>query len=86
MTISRDGKIPPTIQVECPNCGLITSIPMKFSDGATIDYEGLCTGSTRPPEVLCRTSILITFTIPEESDRSPRSQVHDPKRQAGPGS
>ena len=52
-----------------PNCGLVTSIPTKFSDGDAIDYEGMCTGSirdpSRPSDTLCKTSILITFTIPE---------------------
>jgi len=75
MTISEDGKIPPTIQVECPNCGLVTSIPMKFSDGPTIDYEGMCTGSIRgkgmPSPTLCKTTILITYSIPGESDHGP---------------
>ncbi len=67
--ISEDGNIPPSIQVECPNCGRVTSVPVKFSDGATIDYEGMCTGSIRAhtQETLCKTSILITYTIPEES-------------------
>ena len=71
MTISEDGQIPPTIQVECPNCGLVTSIPMKFSEGATIDYDGMCTGSIRTSghQTLCKTAILITYTIPEEPDR-----------------
>ncbi len=75
MTISKDGEIPPTIQVECPNCGRVSSIPMKYADGATIDYEGTCTGSIRvtgrPLPTLCKTAILITYSIPEESDRGP---------------
>ena len=75
MTISEDGNIPSTIQVECPNCGRVTSIPMKFSDGPTIDYQGMCTGSIRVKgqlsPTLCKTAILITYTIPEESDRGP---------------
>ena len=75
MTISEDGEIPPTIQVECPNCGQVSSIPMKYADGATIDYEGTCTGSIRvkgqPSPTLCKTAILITYSIPEESDRGP---------------
>ena len=68
MTISEDGNIPPAIQVECPNCGRITSIPVKFSDGPTIDYEGICTGTIRAQarEAPCKTSILITYTIPED--------------------
>ncbi len=73
--ISQDGKIPPAIQVECPNCGRISSIPMKYTDGATIDYEGICTGSIRakgqPSPTLFKTAILITYTIPEELDRGP---------------
>ncbi len=73
MTISEDGNIPSIIQTECPNCGWLTAIPVKFSDGPTIDYEGMCTGSIRAsaPETLCKTKILITYTIPEESDRGP---------------
>jgi|AP95_1055475.scaffolds.fasta_scaffold09858_3 hypothetical protein len=75
MTISEDGKIPPTIPVKCPNCGRVSSIPMKYADGATIDYEGTCTGSIRakgqPSPTLCNTAILVTYTIPEASDRGP---------------
>ncbi len=75
MTISEDGEIPPTIEVECPNCGRVSSIPMKYTNGATIDYEGMCTGSirvtARPAPTPCKTTILITCTIPEESDRRP---------------
>ena len=71
VVISRDGQIPPTIQVECLNCGLVTSIPMKYSDGATFDYEGTCTGRLRPTVGLCRTSLLITVTIPEELVNAP---------------
>ena len=66
--ISRDGKIPPTIQVECPNCGLVTSIALQHSDGATIDYEGTCTGKFRSPVGLCKTLLLLTVTIPKEED------------------
>ncbi len=75
MTISEDGQIPPTIPVKCPNCGQVTSIPMKYADGSTIDYEGTCTGSIRvtgrTAPTLCKTRILITYTISEESDRGP---------------
>ncbi len=75
MTISEDGKTPPTIPVKCPNCGQVLSIPMKYAHGATIDYEGICTGSIRvtgqPSPTICKTAILITFTIPDASDRGP---------------
>ena len=75
MTISKDGQIPPTIPVKCPNCGRVSSIPMKYAHGATIDYEGMCTGSIRvtgrSAPTPCKTTILITYTIPEESDRGP---------------
>ncbi len=73
MTISEDGKIPPTIPVKCPNCGRVSSIGLKYSDGATLDYEGTCTGSisASAPERFCNTAILITYTIPEEPDRDP---------------
>ena len=67
MTISEDGQIPPTIPVKCPNCGQVSSIPMKYADGATIDYEGTCTGTIRASarERFCNAEILITYTIPE---------------------
>ena len=64
VTISRDGKIPPTIEVKCPNCGTVTSIALRYSNAATIDYEGTCTGILKPPGP-CKTSLLITVTIPE---------------------
>ena len=73
MTISEDGQIPPTIPVKCPNSGQVSSIPLKYADGATIDYEGTCTGTIRAsaPERFCNAEILITYTIPEEPDRGP---------------
>lgn len=66
MTISEDGKIPPAIQVECPNCGRTASISLKYSEGATIDYAGTCMGTLRASNDLCNTSLIITITLPEE--------------------
>ncbi len=66
MTISRDGKIPPSIEVKCPNCGLRSAIPLKYVDGATIDYEGMCKVAINAPDGLCNTALLITVTLPEE--------------------
>ena len=60
VAIIRDGKIPPVVQVQCPNCGQVTSIPLKHSDGPTIDYEGRCTGRLLSPVGFCNTSLLIT--------------------------
>ena len=52
---------------------------MKYAGGATVDYEGTCTGSIRgkemPSPTLCKTAILITYTIPEESDSGPYRAV-----------
>ncbi len=73
MAIIRDGKIPPIIQVQCPNCGQVTSISLQHSDGATIDYEGTCTGRLVSPVGFCKESLLIKVTIPEEmGDVPPR--------------
>ena len=66
MTISEDGKIPPAIQVECPNCGRTASIQLKYSEGATIDYEGMCMSTLRASSDFCKTSLIITITLPEE--------------------
>ena len=74
MTISRDGKIPPSIEVKCPNCGLQSAIPLQFSDGNTIDYEGTCKVFIESPDTLCNTSLLITVTLPEEPEDNPQQQ------------
>ncbi len=66
MTISRDGRIPPSIEVKCPNCGLRSGIPLKYSEGNTIDYEGTCKVAINPPDGLCNTALLITVTLAEE--------------------
>ena len=69
VAISEDGKIPPAIQVECPNCRLATSIPLKYSEGSTIDYEGTCIGRLRASSGdFCKTSLIITVTLPGERD------------------
>ena len=68
MTINRAGRIPPSIEVKCLNCGLRSAIPLKYSDGATIDYEGTCTVTIESSGDLCNTALLITVTLAEDPE------------------
>ena len=40
--VSRYGELPSTVRVQCPNCGVFASISLKYTEGDTGDYEGVC--------------------------------------------
>ena len=62
---SRQGKFPPTIRVECPSCGLFSPVALRYAEGGTADYEGVCE-SELATGGLCGAALLVTVTVPED--------------------
>lgn len=62
--VSRDGKMPSSVQVECPNCGTDAHISLQYTNGSTNDYEGVCDARLEDGDP-CGVSLLLTADIPE---------------------
>ena len=65
MMANRQGEFPPTIRVECPNCGFFTSVALRYAEGNTADYEGVCK-SELAAGGLCGAALLFTVTVAED--------------------
>ena len=65
---SSQNEFPPSIRVECPNCGFFGPVTLTFAEGGTADYEGLC-GSELPSGDVCGASLLVTVTLPDVVDQ-----------------
>ena len=63
--VSRSSEISPTLGVECPNCGAQATVALKYTQGETSDYEGLCVEELEGGSP-CGTSLLLTVTLSEE--------------------
>ena len=65
--VSRYGELPSTVRVQCPNCGVLAAISLKYTEGDTGDYEGECDAGLKGGR-LCGASLLLTVTIPEDAE------------------
>ena len=64
--VSRYGELPSTVRVQCPNCGVFASISLKYTEGDTGDYEGVCDAELEGGG-LCGASLLLTVSLPKEA-------------------
>ena len=64
--VSPYGELPSTVRVQCPNCGVFAAISLKYTEGDTGDYEGVCDAELEGGG-LCGASLLLTVTLPEEA-------------------
>ena len=62
---SHQGDFPVTIRVECPKCGYFNPLALKFAEGNTADYEGVCESELEAGG-LCGAVLLVTVTVPED--------------------
>ena len=62
--VSRFGEMPSIFRVECPNCGTNVDEPLRYTDGSTSDYEGVCDALLEDGDP-CGVSLLLTVNIPE---------------------
>ena len=65
--VRHQNELPPTIRVECPNCGFFSPVTLRFSEAGTADYEGGCE-SELAGGGLCGTALLVTVTLPAEEE------------------
>ena len=63
---SRHSELPPSIRVECPNCGFFSPLTLMFFEGGIGDYEGLCE-SELASGGLCGAALLVTVTLSENT-------------------
>ena len=63
--VSRQGEFPPSIRVECPRCGFFSAVALRYAEGNTADYEGVCE-SKLETRGLCGAALLLTVTVPED--------------------
>ena len=63
---NRQGEFPPTIQVECPECGFFNTVTLRYAEGSKADYAGVC-GSELGAGGFCGASLLDTITVAEEA-------------------
>jgi hypothetical protein len=62
---SHQGELQPTIRVERPKCGYFTAVALRYAEGDTAHYEGLCE-SELVAGGLCGVALLVTISLPEE--------------------
>ena len=62
--VSRDGKMPSSVRVECPNCGNLSPVSLQYMEGTTSDYQGVCKVRLEDCDN-CGASLLLTVNIPE---------------------
>ncbi len=62
-------EFPSSIRVECPNCGGFSPVALRYVEGGTADYEGVCE-SELETEGLCGVALLVTVTLPEEEEEA----------------
>jgi len=65
--VRRQNEFPPSIRVQCPNCGFFNPVTLRFSEAGTADYEGVCE-SELAAGGLCGAALLVTVTLPEEEE------------------
>ena len=65
--ISHQGEFPSTIRVECPNCGQLGPLALRYAEGSTAEYEGLCESELEGGR-LCGAALLVTATRTEDLD------------------
>ena len=63
--VSRQGELPSSIRVECPNCGFFSPVALSYAEGTTADYEAVCE-SELGAGGLCGAALLVTVTVPED--------------------
>ena len=63
--VRRQGEYPPSIRVECPNCGFFGPVSLRYAEGNTADYEGVCESELQSGG-LCGAALLVTLTVPED--------------------
>ena len=63
--VRRQGEYPPSIRVECPSCGFFSPVTLRYSEGNTADYEGVCESELQGGG-LCGAALLVTLTVPED--------------------
>lgn len=64
--VSRYGELPSTVRVQCPNCSVFASISLRYTEGDTGDYEGVCDAELEGGG-LCGASLLLTVSLPKEA-------------------
>ena len=64
---NNQGEFSPTIRVECPRCGYFGPVALRFAEGNTVDYEGVCESELEAGG-LCGAAILVTVTVPEDHE------------------
>ena len=64
--VSRYGELGTTVRVQCPNCGVLAAISLKYTEGDTGDYEGVCIAKLEGGG-LCGASLLLTVSLPKEA-------------------
>jgi len=65
--IPRQNEFPPSIRVECPNCGFFSSVTLGFSETGTADYEGVCESELEGGG-MCGAALLVTVTLLEAEE------------------
>ena len=63
--VTQQSEFPPTIRVECPSCGFFNPVALRFAEGNTADYEGVCESELEAGG-LCGAALLVTVTVPED--------------------
>ena len=61
--VSRNCEMPSTLRVQCPNCDANTQLSLRYTDGSTSDYEGVCDSRLKDGDP-CGVSLLLTVEIP----------------------
>jgi len=62
---NRQGEFSPDIRVECPQCGCFSPVTLRYAEGNTGDYEGVCESELEAGG-LCGAALLVTVTVPED--------------------
>ena len=62
---NRQAEFSPNIRVECPRCGFFSPMALRFTEGSTGDYEGVCESELEAGG-LCGAALLVTVTVPED--------------------
>ena len=64
--VSRYGKLPSTARIQCPNCGGVVAVSLRYRERNTGDYEGVCADELESGG-LCGATLLLTVSLPKKA-------------------
>ena len=62
---NRPSDFPSSIRVECPNCGQLGPVAIRYAEGNTAEYEEVCESELEGGR-LCGAALMVTVTRTED--------------------